>query len=258
MNATATTTSLYVYGVIPAAEAAEWSAMEGLSSAPVRVLAGGPFAALVSTLPVDATPGRREDIEAHRRVLSAAIEHGTAIPMRFGMVMADEGEVRERLLQHHAGDLTDLLSTLDGRVQLTIRGFYTEGALLRAVLSDDPVLAQNYEAIADLPELASQGERILLGEQVAKAIDARRAIDERALLDALTPLADDIRADSPTGERGAVNVHLLVDRERLPAIEAVIDTLATTLEGYVALRRLGPLPPYSFSELSLEPEPETD
>ena len=254
MNATATTTSVYIYGVIPAAEAAEWSAMEGLSSGTVRLVASGRFAALVSTLPGDATPGRREDIEAHRRVLAAAIEHGTAIPMRFGMVMADEDEVRERLLARHAEDLSALLSTLDGHVQLTIRGFYNEGALLRAVLSDDPVLAQNYEAIADLPELASQGERILLGEHVAKAIDQRRAVDEQALLDTITPLADDVRADRPSGERGAVNVHLLVDRERLDAIEAVIDTLAATLTGYVALRRLGPLPPYSFSELSLEPE----
>jgi gas vesicle protein GvpL/GvpF len=258
MNTTATATSLYIYGVIPAAEAAEWPAMEGLSSGTVRVVADGGFAALVSALPMDATPGRREDIEAHRRVLAEAIEHSNTIPMRFGMVMGSEGEVRERLLERHAADLSALMSTLEGHVQLTVRGFYTEGALLRAVLADDPVLAQNYEAIADLPELASQGERILLGEHVAKAIDERRAVDERALLDALTPLADDVRADPPSGERGAVNVHLLVDRGRLPGIEAAIETLATALTGYVALRRLGPLPPYSFSELSLEPETETN
>jgi hypothetical protein len=254
MNATVTTTCLYIYGVIPAAEAADWHEMEGLSCATVHAVTDGSFAALVSTLPADATPGRREDIEAHRRVLTAAIEHGNAIPMRFGMMMPSEDMVRERLLERHAEDLSALLSTLDGHVQLTVRGFYNEGALLRAVLSDDPVLAQNYEAIADLPELASQGERILLGEHVAKAIDQRRAVDEQALLDAMTPLADNVRADHPTGDRGAVNVHLLVDRGRLPAIEAVIDALAESLTGYVALRRLGPLPPYSFSEMSLEPE----
>ena len=69
--------------------------MEGLSSATVHAVTDGFFAALVSTLPADATPGRREDIEAHRRVLAAAIEHGNAIPMRFGMMMPSEDMVRE-------------------------------------------------------------------------------------------------------------------------------------------------------------------
>jgi hypothetical protein len=258
MSVTVTATSLYVYGVIPAAEAAGWPATEGLSSAAVHTVAEGPFAALVSTLPAGDTPGTRADIEAHRSVLSTAIDRGTTIPMRFGMVMADEQVVRERLLRKHAPELADLLRMLDGRVQLTVRGFYTEDALLRAVLADDQELSEGYVALSELPELATRNERIALGERVAKAMDERRALDERTLLDVLSPLAFDVRTDTPSGERGVVNAHLLVDRDKLHLTEAAIDELAKALSGYVALRLLGPLPPFSFSELSLEPETEQE
>jgi hypothetical protein len=186
-------------------------------------------------------------------VLNTAVERGTLIPMRFGMVMADEAEVRERLLTKHAEELSDLLRMLDGRVQLTVRGFYTEDALLRAVLTDDKDLAESYVELSGLPEMATRNERIALGERIAKAMDERRAVDERSLLDVLSPLAFDVRADTPSGERGVVNAHLLVDRDKLSVTEVAIDELAKALSGYVAVRLLGPLPPFSFSELSLEP-----
>jgi gas vesicle protein GvpL/GvpF len=254
MSSTATATAQYVYGILPAADAAGWADITGIDSAPVRAVDMGGFAALVSALPRDHTPGRREDIEAHRRVLAAAIEHGTAIPMRFGIVMDDEDTVRRRLLEGHAGDLEGLLRTLNGRVQFTVRGFYAEDALLRAVIADDEDLARRYAAIDGLPEVATRTERIALGELVAKAVEQRRAVDEQALLSRLSAVAADVRSDPPSSDRVALNAHLLVDRDRRAAIEELVGTLSAWLAGYVALRLIGPLPPYSFAAVSLEDE----
>jgi hypothetical protein len=244
--------STYVYGVMPAADAAAWTGADGIGGT-VHTVEAGELAALVSDVPADLTPGKRDDLETHRRVLAHAIEQGSVIPMRFGMVMDDEDVVRERLLKRHAGELGDLLQSLDGRVQMTVRAFYAENALLQTAVASNEEIARRSAAVAGLPELDSRPERIALGELVAAAVDQRRARDEQALLERLKPLADDVRVDTPGGERVALNAQLLVRRDRRPALDAAIADLGPALQGYLALRYIGPLPPYSFSELELEP-----
>jgi hypothetical protein len=133
-------TSLYVYGIIPAANAGDWPSVAGVGGpvASVWALEVGELAALVSALPPDRTPGRREDLNAHREVLSLAVERGTVIPLRFGMVMEGEDVVRERLLGRHRPKLIELLRTLDGHVQMAVRALYAEGALLRGASRATP------------------------------------------------------------------------------------------------------------------------
>jgi hypothetical protein len=252
-TATRQATSLYVYGVIPASDAGRWPGAAGIGgpSAEVSTIEVGELAALVSALPPDRTPGRRDDLEAHRNVASLAIELGTVVPMRFGIVMDSEESVREELLTRHAPEFTDLLRKLDGQVQMTVRAFYAEDALLRAVMQSDGEIARRSAAIQAVPEAESHAERIALGELVAAAVDARRARDERALLERLTPLATDVRADPPGSERVALDAQLLVRRDRRDELDEAVRELGAALEGYLALRYIGPLPPYSFAELSL-------
>ena len=246
--------SLYVYGVIPASDAQGWPGADGIDgpSATVRTLVAGELAALVSALPPDRIPGRLEDLEVHRRVLSLANERGTTIPMRFGIVIDGEDRVCHDLLVRHAHEFTDLLWKLDGHVQMTVRAYYVEDALLREVAETDPEIVRRTDAIQGLSDVESWQERVELGELVAERVAACRARDEQALLDRLAPCATDVRVDPPNSERVALNAHLLVRRDRRSALDDVVGVLGGALQGHLSLRYLGPLPPYSFVNLSLE------
>jgi Gas vesicle synthesis protein GvpL/GvpF len=244
----------YVYGIIPAGDAAGWPGAQGVRGGPVRAVGAGDLAALVSDLPADVAPGTREDLESHRRVLGKAIEQGTVIPMRFGMVMDDDDTVRERLLQRHACRLNEVLRELDGMVQMTLRAFYAGDALLRAAIAGDDEIAQMNELVAGHPEAESHPNKVALGERVAAAVDRHRARDAESLLERIRPLVSDIQVDPPGSDRVAASAQLLVRRESRAALDALIAELTPKLEGYIALRYIGPLPPYSFSTLELEPE----
>jgi hypothetical protein len=185
-------------------------------------------------------------------VLSLANERGTTIPMRFGIVMDSEDLVRTELLVRHAPEFADLLRKLDGHVQMTVRAFYAEDALLRDVSEGDPEIVRRTAAIQELSELESRQERIELGELIAQRVTARREQDEHALVDQLSPFATEVRVDPPGSDRVALNAHLLVRRDRRSALDAVVGVLGDALKGYLALRYIGPLPPYSFADLSLE------
>jgi hypothetical protein len=250
-SATPQATSMYVYGIIPAADAGGWPGADGIDG-PVRTVVAGELAALVSALPADRVPGRREDLEAHRQVLALANERGTTIPMRFGIVIDSEDLVCEDLLVRHAAEFTDLLGKLDGHVQMTVRAFYAEDALLRDVSESDPDIVRLTAAIQGRSELESRQERIELGQMVSERVTARREQDEQALLDVLAPLATEVRVDPPDSERVALNAQLLVRRDRRSALDDAVGVLSGALHGHLGLRYIGPLPPYSFTNLSLE------
>jgi Gas vesicle synthesis protein GvpL/GvpF len=247
----------YVYGVIPTANASSWPAdivgIEGAGS-PVRTVVEGDLAALVSDLAPDHTPGRREDVETHRNVLEEAIDHGTTIPMRFGIVMDDDDAVRELLLSKHRDDLHGLLQDLDGRVQMTVKAFYADDALLQDALASDAELMEKSALIDQMPET----DRIQIGELLAKAVDARRAQVEAALLDELSPLADKVQVDPPSGERGALNAQVLIHKDRRQELDDKVHRMSEGLRGLLGFRYVGPLPPYSFASMSLEEAGQED
>jgi hypothetical protein len=249
---------VYVYGIIPAADAGRWPQTPGLGepASPVRTVVEDGMAALISDLPPDHVPGRREDLEAHRRVLSQAIERGTAIPMRFGIVMDSDEAVRQRLLARHANELSEVLQRLDGHVQMTVKAFYVEDTPLREALAAHPELARESAALAQRPEAETRSARVRIGEMVAKAVEERRAEVESALLKRLSPLAVDVRVDPSNSERVALSAQLLVHRDRREALDDEVRQLGDALAGALAFRYIGPLAPFSFADLSLQADEE--
>jgi hypothetical protein len=247
---------VYVYGIIPASEARQWQETPGLGdpSSPVRPVIEGDLAALVSDLPPDYTPGRREDLEAHQRVLSEAIERGTTVPMRFGIVMDDDETVRENLLKRHGSVLSDVLHRLDGQVQMTLKVYYLDDELLKDVLVTHPDLAQESARLAELGETEAQEARVRFGEALAQAVEERRAEIESALVNVLRPFATDVRVDPPRGEQVALVAHLLVPRDGRAALDEEVRKLGESLAGILAFRYIGPLAPYAFADLSLKDE----
>jgi hypothetical protein len=105
-----------------------------------------------------------------------------------------------------------------------------------------------------MPAAASQSARIALGREVSEAVEAQTAADERGIVERLAPHAVDVVVAPPASARMAANVQLLVDRDRREALDTAVGALSTELGDRLALRYLGPLPPYSFADLSLEGE----
>lgn len=234
--------AVYVYGVTAG----------GPAPPPARTVEHTGLTAVVRDVPEDWQATTRADVEDHEKVLTALVEKTTVVPMRLGVVMPSEDDVRAILLERHGAQIRSLLGHLEGRVQMSVKAFYSEEALLRAVLRANPELKQRSEALEREPPEASQPERIELGRAVAQAVEAQRAADERMLAAPLAAVADEVRLDPPASERVALNAQLLVSRERRPALDDAVGQLGSAYGDRFAIRYVGPLAPYSFSDLSLE------
>ena len=240
--------SVYVYGVLAAADAASLTT-SGVMGSPVRAVQSGDLAALVSDVAGGALAAARE-VRAHWRVLESASKQTTVLPVRFGTVMEDDDAVREQLLADGAERLTALLQELTGRVQLTVRGTYDEEALLRGVVAGSGEIAALRERVLRMPEAAAYYDRIQLGELIAGEVQRRREADAALAQERLAPCAVAVREEA-TGRDGAFHLAFLVERDRIDAFSAAVTDLTAELGDRVAIRYVGPLAPYSFAEAEL-------
>lgn len=239
--------AVFVYGVT-AVSALPIPEIEGVDSAPVGTLGHGGLAALVS--PINRTELRAADVRAHWRVLERAFEHATVLPARFGTVMETEDEVRHRLLEPNEERLTALLKTMDGLIQLNVKGRYDEESLLRGVLRESRGLARLRERAERSGTMADQ---VNLGRQVEHEIEQRRAMDAEAVRATLDGLALAAR-DEPVRHPDAFNIAFLVARDSTDAFGAGVARVRDELGSRIDLRFVGPVPPFSFADTELGAE----
>lgn len=238
----------YVYGIVEATSAAPRG--RGIAGAPVRLVVGEDAAALVSEIRADRVRLGRDEVLVHSRVLERALAKGPVLPMRFGVIMDDAKEVRERLLEEHGSELRAQLTEMEGKVEIRIRAAYEEESLLREVLREHPQIATLRTSVAGRPEDASYYERIRLGELVAAAIERHREIDAHAIIDAVSAQALAVVAGEPRHERVVVQASFLVEQRRLAEFNAIVDQVADSYGGQIRFKYTGPLPPHSFVELA--------
>jgi hypothetical protein len=236
---------LYVYGVTRAG-AGHAPEASGVGDSPVQTVERGSVAALVSEVPGETVPPRAKNLTAHTEVLRAAMDDGTVLPMRFGVLMPDADTVARDLLETREPWLTGMLDALEGRVEMTVSSMYHADVLLTEVVSSDPTIAALRERVQSRPAAATHFARIRLGELVAQAVDARRAADAEAILDALRPLADSFVPGEPLHERMVVNAAFLVHRDRLTKFDAAVERVSAERADRMHFRLTGPLPPFSF------------
>jgi hypothetical protein len=238
----------YVYGIV--GENAKPPAGRGIADAPLHLIGGGRAAALVSDLPAGEVRLGRDEMLAHARVLEAAIANGTVLPMRFGVVMSDADEIRQRLLDDHAAHLGAQLGEFDGKVEVRIRAVYEEKALLREVVREDPEIEALRRSMSRRSEDATYYERIELGERVAAGVERKRERDGVAIIEALAPAALAFDEGKVGHERVALNASFLVERARLDQFDQIVDEVAASNAGRMRFKYTGPLPPHSFVQLT--------
>ena len=233
-----------VYGIVPAETPLD-GVPAGIGGAPVgRVVSGG-LGALVSAVEGDELHATRRDLLSHSAVLERAVATGPVLPLRFGIVLRDDEAVAEELLEARHDELAALLKRFERLVELRVKAFYVEEAVLREIVHSDAAIARLNEATRGAPEAALHPQRIRLGEAIARALEARRESDARAILARLRPLAEEVVVEESDATR-ALTASFLVDRGRVEAFDRVMDELARAHEGLITFKYLGPLPPHSF------------
>ncbi|PPJ28853.1 gas vesicle protein GvpFL [Nocardia nova] len=243
----ADSTAVYVYGIVPAdVEPQPHATGVGDPPGEVEVVRHGEIAALVSTLSSDRPLGTPEDLTAHEKLLDGSAAVSPVLPLRFGAVMTDTDAVESELLEANEDEFRAALAELEGRVQFVVRGRYVEDAILRELLDENADAARLRDEIRGKPEDATRNERIMLGEMINQAIEAKRAEDTRKVTSELEKLEAMVNLRDPTHEEDAVHLAVLVETARQDELEELLRRLMAEWDGRVELDLLGPMAAYDF------------
>jgi hypothetical protein len=247
----ATDRAVYVYGVV-AGDATLDPTAEGIEAAGrPRLLAAGRLAAIVADTDGEPVPTTRQNLNGHAEVLAEAARATTVLPMRFGVVFPSERKLEEELLESRRAPLESLLDEYGGKVEVTLRGsFEDQDAVLREAAESEPEIVRVRDEVRKLPDDATYYARIRLGEMVARAVEARRAAEERRILERLEPLASRTARERDLPERVVVKAAFLVERSKLAEFDREVDVLAGELAGRIRFSYTGPLALHSFVDLA--------
>ena len=240
---------VYVYGVLRSMERPAITE-QGVDASTVGAVEHVGLAALKSPASAAMVAGPR-DVRAHWRVLDQALQHATVIPLRFGTVMESDEVVRDRLLRPNSERLNALLEQFAGLVQVGVTGRYDERLLLTQIVRGSPAIAALREQLRGAPDgKGSHAQRIKLGELVAAEVRRRGEDDAQTALATLEPAA--VAATQELAPAGApFKLAFLVDRDRPERFDRAVANLRRRLGGRIAIRYVGPLPPYSFADVDL-------
>lgn len=245
MTVSGTSQGLLVYAVVPAGRDLP-DGVTGVDGSPLEVVDHGAVGAVVGAMSLDRPPGRRADLTAYSTVMEALLPGGPVAPMQFGCVVPDRETLVEELLAPRAGDFGRLLDELDGRLQYNLRVTFVEDTVLAEIVEADPRIRELRERTRQVPEDASVGDRIRLGELVAHAWEHWARADAERILDELRPMVETHRVRREPGPQSVLDVALLVDTGRSQEVEDRLEHLAADEQERLGFRLVGPVAPYDF------------
>lgn len=246
-------TRSYLYGIT-----ADWGFRlelegEGLDGQPVRFLRHRRLAAAVSDFSDERVRATRANLSAHERVVAALRQEGTVLPVRFGVLVDSDEDVVEQLLQGKYRALTDLLQDLDGKSELRVQASYLPDVVFQEAVSIDPSILRLRNRLQGKSPAATYYDRIRMGEMVAAAVERVRAHDNSSLSRRLGDMAVKARPLAARSEQIAMNAAFLCRDRDIGRFEEAVASLADENRRRLKFRVIGPLPPWDFVDVDLDP-----
>lgn len=206
------------------------------------------IAAVVSVIPFKKMESNLNDIVAHQRVVEAACETHTVLPVRFGVILKDEEGIK-KLLTSSYKDYLSKISELRGKDELGIRVLLNKSSLKK--IEAQAELSEEIQKIKQEISLSKPGTSYFLKLRLQDAVknETLMMIDKMVgeINNSLAQIAVDKRLLKNDVSEIVLNAAYLVDRNRTHEFDAKVRELRERFERVgMTIHRSGPWAPYSF------------
>lgn len=241
----------YIYGIIEGTQFSRFS-LPGVGDADVDTISQAGIAAVVSDTEFSEIDPTRKNVRAHTVVQEELLKEHNLLPMGFGMVAADEGEVR-RLLENNYDGLLAELFRLAGRIEVELKVFWEQAAVVNELQGENAELSRLKARIntasspVEAQNLLSAAGRLV--ERIAIDWETRYAM---LVYDILSGLSCEGKVNNPTGIKNLLNASFLIEKSRESEFREQVYKLDARFQGKMNFKYVGPLPAYNFVNLKLE------
>jgi len=189
------------------------------------------------------------DMKEHEYLIEKIMQERSVVPLRFNQQAKSREEVKGFLVKNHAF-LVDLLTKLEGKVELNVKLFWKLEKALAELKEHDLRIRVLSKQIAELPEQRAYPLKIELGQIVEKGLTVMRGRILKEALAALKPLSTNVRENELLTREMIWNAAFLVNS----SVEEDFDKAVNDLErkhGHLLAFRYVRSPPYTFTKLEI-------
>ena len=208
------------------------------------------IAAVVSNSPIKKYSVAREYLIPHERAIEEVMKAYTVLPVRFATIAEDEKKVKT-ILEKDFDKILDLLEKMKGKIELGLKAIFKED-IYNYILKEYEEIRTLKEKLATLPFEKSYYQRMEIGKMVETALEKEKANLKEDILNNLSPLALETKANNTYGERMIINVAFLVEKNREAEFDQKIQELGAKYEDKVKFKYVSTLPPFNFVNLVIE------
>jgi len=242
----------YIYGIVEEPQLRRFS-FPGVGEAQVYTINHQRIAAIVSDIEFSEIDPTRKNVHAHTVVQDELLKEYTLLPMSFGMVAASEDEVRGLLEKNYQG-LINELNRLVGRIEVELKVFWEQKAIIRELQGENQELSR-LKAEINAASSPIEAQNLLLAagklvESIARDWKTRYA---ELVYTILKGLSYDAKMNNPVGIKNLLNASFLIEKYRESEFKEQVYKLDSKFQGKVNFKYVGPMPPYNFVDLRLEP-----
>lgn len=194
----------------------------------------------------------------HQRVVEAIMRDFPTLPVKFGTVLMDEPKVMQMLSQGES-IFQAAFDKYENRVQMEVVVLWNPQDEFQQIALHETIVQTKAE-FTSCPAEEKLAKKINLGQQVQVLMEQRRAILSNEIMPTLEEIGFEIAINPLMDDSMVLNVALLLDEPGCLRLDGVLEELDASFEhrgrtGTSALtfRRVGPLPPYSFSTIAVQP-----
>ncbi|MEM8799263.1 MAG: GvpL/GvpF family gas vesicle protein [Pseudomonadota bacterium] len=244
----------YVYGIIRTREIVGFD-VEGLGSGtpkPESIPIGDGLAMITTPFDGEKIRPSRKNMLAHTRVLEHVMTQHDVLPMRFGTVLPAEDE-GEAILNAHKQEFQKAFEDVEGHRELSLKVFWKDGVAFREIMEESEELRTLRDNLAKKDPAQSHYERIEFGKKVEAQIAAKRAKEADDLKFRIQHICKKF-AEGPINDDVMIaNFSFLVDAEQEAKLDETVNLLDEVHCERLSFRYVGPMPPFSFVELKIDP-----
>ncbi len=242
----------YIYGIVEEPHLRRFS-FPGVGSADVYTINHEQLAAVISDTEFTEIDPTRKNVQAHTIVQEQLLKEYNLLPMGFGMVAASEDEVR-RLVEGNYDGLLGELHRLVGKIEVEVKVFWEQEAIMKEIQSESQELSR-LKAKVNAASSPIEVRNLLveagkLVESIVRDWKARYAELVYAILEGLSCEA---KVNNQVGIKNLLNASFLIEKSRESEFKEQVYKLDSKFQGRVNFKYVGPMPPYNFVDLRLEP-----
>jgi hypothetical protein len=241
----------YIYGIIRHSDPIDLGPI-GMGKRADRVygICYNGITAIVSNSPIIIYETRRVNMITHEKVLEEIMKQFTVLPVRFSTISEhndDEGILR--IIEKDFAKFDEMLTKMEGKKELGLKILAQETAIYEDIVEKYDNIRSLREKLLNLPADKTHYQRMKIGEMVAEALKKETDNYKDIILEALTPLTDDIKINDNYGEMMILNAAFLIKNSAEPDFDKAVNDLDEKFGRFMTFKYVGTLPPYNFVNL---------